>query len=49
MANKRLSTPIKMSIKMAGPIRPIDVMVRLTDRIDQLPVINESAKCPITV
>lgn len=38
-----------MTKKMAGPIRPIEVIVRLTDKIDQFPVINESAKWPITI
>ena len=34
---------------MAGPIRPIEVMIRLIDKMDQFRVINESAKCPITI
>ncbi len=44
IANSRLSTPIKMSKNIAGPTRPTDVIVRRTDKIDQLLVINESAK-----
>lgn len=49
IARTKLSTLINISNNIPGPIRPISVMARLTDRTVQLFTTNESAKCPATI
>ncbi len=44
MAMTTLSTVMKISKNIEGPIRPIEVIRRLTERTVQLLLIKESAK-----